>query len=88
MSCGSPDFNMLGPGIARTEKHAAALIHAELNEQRGRCPVFLVPVNCGELVAQCYAWGAKNCEIHVAQVLGEFQPFNGVVMPAFMPETA
>lgn len=82
-----PGSNMLGPGVAKTQKQAAALILAELNQNRGRSPVFLVPVDCGELVQTLYGWGARNCETHVCQVYGEFEPFNGVVMPTFMPET-
>jgi GNAT superfamily N-acetyltransferase len=80
--------NMLGPGLARTEDDAAALILAEKEQHRGCSPVFLVPIRCGQLVAQLYAWGAKNCEIHFSQVRGSYQKPNGVVMPTFMPETA
>ncbi len=87
VSCGSEDFNMLGPGVARTEAQAAALIHAELNVQKGRCPVLLVPVTCGDLVAQLYQWGARNCEMHVAQSFGPAEELKGVVMPTFLPET-
>ncbi|MBG88759.1 MAG: GNAT family N-acetyltransferase [Verrucomicrobiales bacterium] len=87
VSCGSPDFNMLGPGVAREETHAAALIHAELNQNRGRSPIFLVPVNSGDLVAQLYAWGARNTEMHVAQSFGPARETRGVVMPTFLPET-
>ena len=78
---------MLGPGVARTEGQAAALLLAELEQHRGKGMVFLVPVECGELVRQVYAWGGKNCELHFAQVRGAFQPFRGVSMPPFMPET-
>ena len=87
VSSGADAFNMLGPGVARTARAAAALIHAELNRHRGRAPVFLVPVNCKDLVQQLYAWGARNCEMHVAQVHGEAQAPAGVVMPTFLPET-
>jgi len=86
-SVNHPGSNMLGPGVARTQADAAALIAAELNHHRGRRPVFLVPVECGELVKQLYAWGARNCELHFAQVRGKFDGFGGVVMPTFMPET-
>jgi len=87
VSCGSQAFNMLGPGVARTEDQAAALIYTELNRHRGRAPVFLVPVGCGDLVGQLYAWGARNCEMHVAQAHGPAQPPAGIVMPTFLPET-
>jgi GNAT superfamily N-acetyltransferase len=82
-----PASTMLGPGIMRDEKDAAALILAELNVRRGLAPMFLVPVDQGELVRTLYSWGARNCEIHFAQVRGRFQPFDGIVMPTFMPET-
>ncbi|MBT5829823.1 MAG: N-acetyltransferase, partial [Candidatus Latescibacteria bacterium] len=58
----------------------------ELNANRGRSPVFLVPVD-SPVVRALYAWGARNCEVHFAQIRGSFQAFNGVVMPTFMPET-
>jgi hypothetical protein len=48
----------------------------------------LVPVECAGLVQTLYGWGARNCEIHFAQVRGEYEPAGGVVMPTFMPETA
>ncbi|MCP4095865.1 MAG: GNAT family N-acetyltransferase [Planctomycetaceae bacterium] len=79
--------NMLGPGVARTDRQAAALIHAELNCNRGRSPVFLIPVARSELVKTMYEWGARNCEIHFAQVRGNWATSSGVVMPTFMPET-
>jgi len=87
VSCGADALNMLGPGVARTEEQAAALIHAELNCHRGRSPVFLVPVTCGGLVQRLYAWGARNCEMHVAQSNGKARPPRGVTMPTFLPET-
>ena len=79
---------MLGPGVARTEQDAAALILAEWDHHRGRSPVFLVPVQSAGLVRQLYDWGAKNCEIHFAQVRGNYRAPEGIVMPTFMPETA
>ena len=44
--------NMLGPGLARNDEDAAALILAELDAHRGKSPVFLVPV---ELRRPCEA---------------------------------
>ncbi len=87
VSCGSVAFNMLGPGVSRNDDQAAALIYAELNQQAGRTPVFLVPVAAGHLVKQLYAWGARNCEMHVAQSHGPAQPPAGVIMPTFLPES-
>lgn len=86
-SVAHPASNMLGPGVMRTEHDAAALIAAELNHHAGRNPVFLIPTDRPTLVQQVYEWGGRNCEIHFAQVRGEFQPPDGVVMPTFMPET-
>lgn len=86
-SVAHPASTMLGPGVMRDAKDAAALILAELNFRRGLAPVFLVPVDQAELVRTLYSWGARNCEIHFAQVRGRFQPCDGIVMPTFMPET-
>ena len=77
---------MVGDGPC-TEDQAAALMYAQLNMYRGRMPVFLLPVACGGLVRQLYAWGARNCEMHVAQVHGQAQPPRGVLLPTFLPET-
>jgi len=82
-----PGSNMLGPGIMRTEEQAAALILRELNQHRGRSPVFLLPVESSGLVKTVYSWGARNCEIHFAQCRGEFRRPTGILMPTFMPET-
>ena len=49
--------------------------------------MLLVPVTCSRLVAQVYAWGARNCELHLAQVRGACPPFGGVTLPTFMPKT-
>ncbi|MBQ9799715.1 MAG: hypothetical protein IJO40_07225, partial [Thermoguttaceae bacterium] len=84
-----PGSAMVGPGAARTEAQAAALIRTELNRYAGKwSPIFLIPTDAKELRAAMYALGAKNTEIHVAQVRGEAGPRNGVVLPTFMPETA
>ncbi len=83
-----PASNMLGPGVSRTEDDAAALIAAELDHHESRMPVAVVPMEKTRLVRQLYDWGARNCEMHFCQVRGEFQPFNGVNLPAFLPETA
>jgi GNAT superfamily N-acetyltransferase len=82
-----PGSTMLGPGVARDEASATALIHARLDAMRGARPVFLVPCDRGELVRTLYGWGARNCEIHLLQVRGHAEPLCGVTMPTFMPET-
>ena len=87
ISSAHPAMNMLGPCVARSDAEAAALILRELDVHRGRSPVFLLPVDRPGLVRQLYDWGARNCELHFCQVRGEFQPFRGVNMPTFLPET-
>lgn len=87
VSCASAALNMIGPGVARDDDQAAALMFAQLNENRGKSPVLLAPVASGNLVKQLYAWGARNCEMHVAQSYGPAQLPSGVVMPTFLPET-
>jgi GNAT superfamily N-acetyltransferase len=87
VSCGSSALNMIGPGVACSQDQAAALLYDQLNHHRGRCPLFLVPVGCGELVKQCYNWGARNCEMHVAQSYGPAQQPAGIVFPTFLPES-
>ena len=82
-----PALSMLGPCVARTQGQARALIARALDRFRGSGVVFVVPVECDELVRHLYAWGARNCELHFCQVRGRFQPFRGVSMPTYLPET-
>ena len=87
-SINSNGSKMLGPGIMRDINQAESLIYYELDSRhRGNTPVFLIPVNEGELVKTLYKWGARNCEMHLCQVLGDCPPMNGITMPTFMPET-
>ncbi len=87
-SIADPGSTMLGPGIMRTEEQAIALISAELNHHRGRQQTWLVPAKCQKVVQAMYQLGAKNCELHFAQMRGgQWQEPQGVVMPTFMPET-
>jgi len=88
ISSAHPAMNVLGPCVARSETEAAALIARELDHHRGRTPLLLVPAERGNLVHLLYQWGGRNCEIHLCQVRGEFQPFRGISMPSFLPETA
>ena len=81
-----PASNLLGPGVARTEAVAAALIAAERVKHPAN-PVFLVPATCTGLIQTLYGWGARNCEIHFAQVRGAWIEPRGVVLPTFLPET-
>ena len=88
VSCLHPACNMIGPGAMRDSASAIALLQAELNVNAGRAPVFLVPVSACAIVRQAYAWGARNCELHFAQVRdGQRTKVNGIAMPTFMPES-
>jgi GNAT superfamily N-acetyltransferase len=87
IACEHRAMNMLGPCVARGDDEAAALILRELDRQRGRTPVLLAPMERAALVRQMYECGARNCELHFCQVRGEFQPFRGISMPSFLPET-
>ncbi len=82
-----PGSHLIGPGVARTPEIAAALIYHQLNRFHGTKVVCLCPVDQPVLVQALYKMGGRNCEIHLAQVLGEVQPICGVVMPTFMPES-
>jgi GNAT superfamily N-acetyltransferase len=77
----------LGPGVARDSAVALPLLRRELDRLRGMGALVLVP--CGErrLVEAMYGWGAKNVEIHLAQVRGAHKRFDGVTFPTFMPES-
>ena len=88
ISCGHQAMNMLGPCVARSEEDAAALILRHLDLYKGRWPVCVIPMEKQKLVRQMYDWGARNCEMHFCQVYGKFQPFAGVNIPTFLPETA
>lgn len=83
----SPSSRMLGPGVARNEDTASRLIRAHLDRHRGQTLLYLVPGDSPALVADMYALGARNCELHLAQVRGEWSPPKGVVLHTFMPET-
>jgi GNAT superfamily N-acetyltransferase len=87
LSVRHPALSMVGPCVARTQGQAAALVGRALDRFRGGVAVFLAPVECADLVREMYAWGARNCELHFCQVRGVFQPFRGVNMPTFLPET-
>jgi GNAT superfamily N-acetyltransferase len=88
VSCEHPALNILGPCVTRTEGQAAALIARSAHRYGGSYVIAVVPAHCAELVRQMYDWKARNCELHLCQVRGEFQPFRGVSMPTYMLETA
>jgi hypothetical protein len=87
MSSSHPALVMVGPCVARSEAAAGPLLWGELNHLKGRTPLFLLPADRDRLVQQAYAWGARNCELHLCQVRGAYQPFRGVNLPTFLPET-
>jgi len=88
VSCLHPTCNMIGPGSMRNSDSAIALLRAELNVNAGRSVSFLVSVGEHALVDRAYAWGARNCELHLAQIRGgQHMWANGIVMPTFMPES-
>jgi hypothetical protein len=88
-SVAHPGSRMIGPGACRDSEAALALVWAHLDRfHRGHTPVWLAPADEADFVHGCYGWGARNCELHLAQVLGECPPHRGLVFPTFMPETA
>lgn len=82
-----PALNMLGPCVARTEEIAIRLIRKEIERFRGTWVLFSIPMDKRKMVEQMYAWNAINVETHLKEVWGEFQGFNGINMPSFLPET-
>jgi hypothetical protein len=87
VSIAHPALHLLGPGVMRNEQDTVALIHAELDRHRGHTAVWLVPCDCEHVIRTMYAWGAVNCELHLAQSRGAWTKPDGIVMPTFMPET-
>jgi hypothetical protein len=88
-SIAHPGSRMLGPGVSRDTETALALIWSQLDRaHRGFTPVWLAPADASDLVRACYGWGAKNCELHLAQTRGGSQRHSGLIFPTFMPETA
>ena len=86
-SVNHPASRMLGPGFSLTESGMAALIRAESARFGESPPVMVVPAESAELVRILYGWGARNLELHVAQVRGEWRAPDGVWLPTFLPET-
>jgi GNAT superfamily N-acetyltransferase len=86
-SIAHPASTMIGPCVAKDETTARCLLEHQLRRMAGKTVVFLLPVECQELIQTAYRWGARNCEMHVLQVLGEFRELRGIFLPTFMPET-
>jgi len=87
VSVNHPASTLVGPALAYEPQQIAKLLYHQLNEMPGASPVFLIPVEQSQLVAELYGWGAKNCEIHFHQILGHYSKPLGVSLPTFMPET-
>lgn len=82
-----PACTMIGPGVAKDEETAIALLWKALDSLRGRALVFLAPCAAATLVRTAYAWGARNVELHIAQSTAPVAGAKGIVFPTFMPET-
>lgn len=78
---------MLGPGLMQTQDDALALISAQLHHHAPGNPVILVPARAADLVASLYRAGARNVELHAAQVRGTGREPDGIVIPTFLPES-
>lgn len=83
-----PSLNILGPGVARDEAAATALLWRALDAQPGRKLVFLLPCAAAGLVRTAYSWKARNIELHAAQILGPVPQTCGVVFATYLPESA
>lgn len=83
----SPRGASAGPGVAEDAAVAEALLARELDGLRGKRVLVLVPCRYRRLVERMYAWGARNVEVHLAQVKGAYKPIEGVTLPTFMPES-
>jgi len=87
-SIAHPASTMIGPCLAINEHVTRELLKYQIQQLAGHTAVFLLPAECQGLIQSAYRWGARNCEMHVLQVLGEFPGFQGIFLPTFMPETA
>jgi len=83
-----PACGMLGPGVVRNEAAGAALLWRALDARRGATTLFLAPSAAAGLVQTLYSWGARNVELHIAQILGPLPHGRGLVFPTFLPETS
>lgn len=80
-------LHMIGPLVAQTEEDAIALLAQALESYRGSGVLVVIPMEKRLLLEAFYQWGARNVETHLFQVRGQFQPFAGVNLPSFLPET-
>jgi GNAT superfamily N-acetyltransferase len=82
-----PALSMIGPAFGRTEGDMLALLCRELDRFRGAGALVVVPMDKRQIVETLYRLGGVNVETHLLQVRGRFQPFAGVNLPSFLPET-
>ncbi|MEM8677829.1 MAG: GNAT family N-acetyltransferase [Planctomycetota bacterium] len=83
-----PASSMVGPGFARNEAEAIALLYAAFDHHAGNPAVALVPSQAQQVTQAMYGWGARNCEVHLGQIHGPLPACRGWSFPTFMPETA
>ncbi len=81
------DTRMIGPGWMENDGDALALLSAQLHHHAPANPVFLVPARAAALIAACYQAGARNVELHTAQVRGPSPDPQGIIIPTFLPES-
>lgn len=81
-------LKLIGPGVAVDAFPGEAMLRAQLQRFRGATVLFILPAAYPKLIAAAYGLGARNCELHFAQVRGPAAPINGVVFPTYLPETA
>lgn len=87
VSSDHPASTMVGPGVSRTATAMESLLLAQFAQFRGRSVLFLLPCIERSLIDAAYQWGARNCELHFSQVRGKSRAPEGVVLPAFFPES-
>lgn len=88
VSIDHPAIRMIGPGAIRSAASFEALLRAQLDRFRGKSVTFVVPADQPEVTRIGYDLGARNCELHFGQVIGEAQPIQGISIPSFLPESA
>lgn len=83
----TPWLKMLGPGVARTEEQAVALIQQNLNRHRNHIMTCIVPHSARSVIEMLYGMGAKTYELYLSQVRGVQYPQSGLSFPTLMPES-
>lgn len=78
----------LGPAHARYEASVCRLLAAALPEVAGRTALILVSPAATTVTSLLYRWKARNADIHLLQVRGEYQAPTGIQLMTFLPESA